>query len=64
MVGGLRRIGGFGEGWVIGVKKMLGPGGLGIFFGVGTGVAVRVSSCWDIVRLAGLETFLCKKPDL
>ena len=34
MAGGLHIVEVFGEGWVIGVKKMLGPGGLGIFFGL------------------------------
>ncbi|PMV89831.1 hypothetical protein C1X35_21540 [Pseudomonas sp. FW306-1C-G01A] len=34
MVGGLHRVEVFWECWVIRVKKMLRPGGLGIFFGV------------------------------
>jgi hypothetical protein len=36
MAGGLHRVEVFGERWVIRVKKMLGPGGLGIFFGFET----------------------------
>jgi hypothetical protein len=34
MVGGLHRVEVFWENWVIRVKKMLRPGGLGIFFGM------------------------------
>ncbi|MHC8392260.1 hypothetical protein ACYZT8_01115 [Pseudomonas sp. LB3P93] len=44
MAGGLHRVEVFGEGWVIRVKKMLGPGGLGIFFDE-TAATFRVSAC-------------------